>query len=52
MLDFSLCLTKIQPNYSSTNASRLVFLAKACCKVVFKSVKIPEAIVFHSDPYY
>ena len=27
------------------------FPAKACYKVVFKSVKIPEAIVFHSDPY-
>ena len=27
------------------------FSAKACCKVVFKSAKIPEAIVFHSDPY-
>ena len=28
------------------------FRAKACYKVVFKSAKIPEAIVFHSDPYY
>ena len=31
------------------NAFNLVFLAKACCKVVFRSTKIPEAIV---DPYY
>ena len=28
------------------------FLAKACCKVVYKSAKIPEVAIFHSDPYY
>ena len=44
MLYFSLRLTKIQPNYSSIKASRLVFLAKACCKVIFKSAKILEAM--------
>ena len=28
------------------------FLAKACCKVVIRSAKKPEAIYFHSDSYY
>ena len=35
-----------------TDLSNKPFSAKTCCKVVFKSVKILEAIVFHSDPYY
>ena len=34
------------------NAFKLVFSAKACFKVVVKSVKIGEAIVFLIDPYY
>ena len=31
---------------------KLVFSAKACFKVVVRSVKIGEAIVFLIDPYY
>ena len=34
------------------NAYKLVFPAKACFKVVVRSVKIGEAIVFLVDPYY
>ena len=36
---FSLRLTKVQCYYNSTNAFKLIFLAKACCKAVFKSAK-------------
>ena len=42
----------VQRYYSSTNGVKLVFSAKVCYKVVFKSVKNPEAIHFHNDPYY
>ena len=31
---------------------KLVFSSKACFKVVVRSVKIGEAIVFLVDPYY
>ena len=31
---------------------KLVFLAIACCMMVFRSAKHPEAIHFHSNPYY
>ena len=34
------------------NAFKLVFSAKACFKVVVKSVKIGKVIVFLVDPYY
>ena len=34
------------------NAFKLAFSAKACFKVVFRSVKIEEAIVFLVNPYY
>ena len=33
------------------NAFKLVFSVKACFKVVVRSVKIREAIVFLIDPY-
>ena len=36
-------LTKLQHYYSSTNAFQVVILAKICFKVVFRSVKKPEA---------
>ena len=34
------------------NAFKLVFSEKACFKVVARSVKIGEAVVFLVDPYY
>ena len=34
------------------NAFKLVFSAKTCFKLVVRSVKIGEAIVFLVDPYY
>ena len=52
MLESSLCLTKVQHYYSSTNGFKLIFSATACCRVVYISTKNPEAIHFHSDPYY
>ena len=33
-------------SYSSTNAFNLLFSAKACCKVVYRSTKCLEAIIF------
>ena len=51
-LNFLLCLTKLQHYYSNMNAFKLVFSAKACFKVVIRSVKTGEAIVFLVNPYY
>ena len=34
------------------NVFKLIFSAKACCKVVARSMKIGEATVFLVDPYY
>ena len=49
---FLLRLTQLQHYYSNMNAFKLVFSAKACFKVVVRSVKIGEAIVFLVNPYY
>ena len=38
--------------YSNMNVFKLVFLAKACFKLVVRSVKNPEPIVFLVNPYY
>ena len=50
MLGFSLRLTKVQHYYSSTNAFKLVFSAKAYCKVIFRSMKIRKPYIFIGIP--
>ena len=37
--DFSLCLTKIQHHYSTTNAFQVVFSGKMCWKAIVKVQK-------------
>ena len=43
---FLLHLTKLQHYQCNMNAFKLIFSAKACFKVVVKSIKIQEAIDF------
>ena len=48
----SIHLTNVQHYYSCANAFKSSFLAKAYCKMVFKSAKNLEATKFHGNPYY
>ena len=52
MLEFLFYLTRVRTTITAI-AIKLVFSAKACCKVVLRrSTKNPEPKHFHSNPYY